>query len=178
MRWSFFEVVKTRQAIRAFQNKPIEPAVIQQIFDTINRAPSAGNLQAYEIYAVTRRESLNALVPAARLKTRGQEYIAQAPIALVFCAHPARSTPRFGSRGETLYCVQDATIACAYAQLAATALGLATVWIGSFDEAAVRQAIGANEDVRPLIILPMGYAAEKPDLSTRRSLDDLVHHVD
>lgn len=174
----FFEVVKTRQAIRAFQNKPLEPELIQQIFNVLNRAPSAGNLQAYEIFAVTRRESLDAMVAAARLKTRGQDYIAQAPIVLVFCAHPARSTPRFGSRGETLYCVQDATIACAYAQLAATALGLATVWIGSFDEAAVRQAIGVGDDLRPIVILPVGYAAEKPDESARRPVTDLVHHVD
>lgn len=174
----FFEVITTRQSTRAFTSQPIEPEKFQQLLDAINRAPSAGNLQAYEIYAVTRRESLEALVPAARLKTRGQEYIAQAPIALVFCAHPARSTPRFGSRGETLYCVQDATIACAYAQLAVTALGLATVWIGSFDEAAVRQAIGVGDELRPIVILPVGYAAEKPDRSTRRSLDELIHLVD
>jgi len=38
-----------------------------------------------------------------------------------------------------LYCVQDATLAAAYAQLAATALGLATCWVGAFDEAAVRR---------------------------------------
>ena len=37
----------------------------------------------------------------------------QAPLALVFCAHPARSAQKYGQRGTTLYCVQDATIACA-----------------------------------------------------------------
>jgi nitroreductase len=174
----FFEVVRTRQSTRAFTSQPLEPEKLQQLLDAINRAPSAGNLQAYEIFAVTRRESLDAMVAAARLKTRGQDYIAQAPIALVFCANPARSTPRFGSRGETLYCVQDATIACAYAQLAATALSLATVWIGSFDEAAVRQAIGVGDDLRPIVILPIGYAAETPDKSVRRPVTDLVHRVE
>jgi nitroreductase len=174
----FFEVVNARRATRAFTPQPIEPEKLDRLLEAVNRAPSAGNLQAYEIFAVTRREALEAMVAAARLKTRGQDYIAQAPIALVFCARPARSTPRFGERGESLYCLQDATIACAYAQLAATALGLATVWIGSFDEAAVRQAIGVGEEVRPLIILPVGYAAENPDRSTRRSVDDLVHRVD
>ncbi len=174
----FFEVVRTRQSTRAFTSQPLEPEKLQLLLDAINRAPSAGNLQAYEIFAVTRRESLDAMVAAARLKTRGQDYIAQAPIVLVFCANPARSTPRFGSRGETLYCVQDATIACAYAQLAATALGLATVWIGSFDEAAVRQAIGVGDDLRPIVILPIGYAAETPDKSVRRPVADLVHRVE
>jgi nitroreductase len=74
--------------------------------------------------------------------------------------------------------VQDATIACAYAQLAATALGLATVWIGAFDEAAVRRAIDVGDDLRPVAILPIGYAAENPDRSTRRSVADLVHRIE
>ena len=174
----FFEVVETRQSIRAFTAQPIEPEKLQQLLDAINRAPSAGNLQAYEIYAVTRREPLEAMVAAARLRTRGQDYITQAPITLVFCANAARSTQRYMERGKTLYCVQDATIACAYAQLAATALGLATVWIGAFDEETVRQAIDVGDDLRPVAILPIGYAAETPDRSTRRSLDDLIHHVD
>jgi nitroreductase len=174
----FFDVVRTRQSIRAFTAQPIEPEKLQQLLDAINRAPSAGNLQAYEIYAVTRREPLEAMVAAARLRTRGQNYITQAPITLVFCANAARSAQRYVERGKTLYCVQDATIACAYAQLAATALGLATVWIGAFDEAVVRQAIDVSDDLRPVAILPIGYAAETPDRSARRSLDDLIHHVD
>jgi nitroreductase len=174
----FFEVVETRQSIRAFTAQPIEPEKLQQLLDAINRAPSAGNLQAYEIYAVTRRAPLETMVAAARLKTRGQNYITQAPITLVFCANAARSTPRYAERGQTLYCVQDATIACAYAQLAATALGLATVWIGAFDEEVVRRAIDVGGDLRPVALLPIGYAAETPDRSARRSLDDLIHHVD
>ena len=173
----FFEAAYARQSIRAFTSQPIEPRKLQRILEAANAAPSAGNLQAYEIFAVTRHATLEALVAAARLKTRGQDYIAQAPIALVFCAHPARSVPRFGSRGETLYCLQDATIACAYAQLAVAALELGSVWIGSFDEVAVRQAIGASDELRPIVILPIGYAAETPDRSARRTLDDLVYYV-
>ncbi len=101
----------------------------------------------------------------------------QAPLVLVFCAHPARSAKKYGQRGATLYGVQDATIACAYAQLAATALGLASVWVGAFDDEAVRAAIGAGQDLLPVAILPIGYAGEEPEMSTRRSLDDLVHDV-
>ena len=174
----FFEVVNTRQSIRAFTAQPLEPEKLHQLWDAINRAPSAGNLQAYEVYAVTNPVVLKELVAASRLRTRGQDYIAQAPITLVFCAHAARSAQRYAERGQTLYCVQDATIACAYAQLAATALGLATVWIGAFDEAAARRAIDVGGELRPVAILPIGYAAETPGRSTRRSLDDLIHHVD
>jgi len=86
-----------------------------------NCAPSAGNLQAYEIYSVSRRATLEALAQASL----GQGFVAQAPVTLVFCANPARTVRRYGKRGTSLYRIHDATIACAYAQLAATALGLA-----------------------------------------------------
>jgi nitroreductase len=132
----FFDVVDARQSIRAFMPQPIEPEKLQQILTAIDRAPSAGNLQGYEVYLVTNRHVLQGLARS----TSGQDFIAQAPLALVFCAHPARSAQKYGQRGTTLYCVQDATIACAFAQLAVTAVGLASVWVGAFDEDSVRAA--------------------------------------
>jgi nitroreductase len=170
----FFDVVKTRQSIRAYQDKPIEPEKLQQILDTINRAPSAGNLQGYEVYLVTKPDVILALARS----TNGQDFIAQVPLALVFCAHPARSAQRYAERGTMLYCVQDATIACAYAQLAVTALGLASVWVGAFNEDAVRAAIGVGHDLRPVAFLPIGYAAETPERRSRRALVELVHRVE
>jgi nitroreductase len=59
--------------------------------------------------------------------------------------------------------------------LAATAQGLATVWVGAFDDDEVRRILGAPRGIRPVAILPVGYAAEKPEAPERRSLDDLVH---
>ena len=170
----FFKVVKTRQSIRAFQCKPIDPEAIQQILETIDRAPSAGNLQGYEVYLVTNCAVRQALARS----TGGQDFITEAPLVLVFCAHPARSAQKYGERGATLYSVQDATIACAYAQLAITALGLASVWVGAFDEDAVRAAIGVGHHLRPVAFLPIGYAAEIPELRSRRALVDLVHRIE
>jgi len=122
----FFEVIRTRQSIRAFEERPVEPEKLQQILETINRAPSAGNLQGYEVYLVTNRAVMQTLAQS----TNGQDYITQAALALVFCAHPARSAKKYSQRGSTLYCVQDATVAWTFAQLAVTALGLASVWVG------------------------------------------------
>ncbi len=169
----FFDVLHTRHSIRAFTAQPIEAEQQRAILDAANRAPSAGNLQAYEIYAVTNRAVLRDLASAAL----AQDFIAQAPLALVFCAHPARSAPRYGERGEWLYCLQDATIACTYAQLAATALGLASVWVGAFNEEAVSEAIRADVAVRPVAILPIGYAGEEPRIRSRRKVEELVRQV-
>jgi nitroreductase len=60
--------------------------------------------------------------------------------------------------------------------LAATALGLSTVWVGAFDDAAVRRVLGCP-DLLPVAILPIGYPAEEPKPTPRRSLADLVHEV-
>ncbi len=169
----FFDVVRERQSIRVFAVRPVEPDKLQSILEAANRAPSAGNLQAYEIFLITRRSVLRSLAAASL----GQEFVAQVPVALAFCAHPARTSFKYGRRGTLLYCVQDATIACTYAQLAASALGLATVWVGAFDDDAVRKSIGIGEDLLPVAILPIGYAGEKPDRTSRRSLAGLVQYI-
>lgn len=169
----FFEVLRERHSVRAFAERPVEPEKLQAILEVANRAPSAGNLQAYEIYVVTHPATLKALMRAAF----EQKFVAQAPVVLVFCAHPARSASSYGERGATLYSVQDATIACAYAQLAATALDLGSVWVGAFDEEAVRRALSIRRELVPIALLPIGYAAESPEITPRRALDDLVRYI-
>jgi len=169
----FDDLTRARRSVRKYSSQAVDDAALQRILQTMNRAPSAGNLQAYEVYLARSREARAALAHAAN----GQEYIEQAPLALVFCSNPARSAGRYGRRGATLYAVQDATIACTYAMLAATDAGLASVWVGAFDEAAVRQAIGAPEDWTPVAILPIGVPAETPRPPTRRTLEDLVQEI-
>jgi len=168
-----FEVINGRHSIRAYEDKSIDADSLQKILEAVNRAPSAGNLQAYEVYAVADESCKRALVRASG----DQEFLAQASVVLVFCANAARSKVRYAERGTSLYCVQDATIACTFAMLAAAALGLSSVWVGAFDEGAVRQVIQAPQDHRPVAMLPIGYAAEEPRLRLRRKLEDLVHQV-
>jgi nitroreductase len=169
----FFEVVDERHSMRAYQDKPIEAEKLTQILETINRAPSAGNLQGFELFVVHQKEHRQALVGAAL----GQGFLAEAPVVLIFCANPARSAIWYKQRGKKLYCVQDATIACTYAMLAATALGLSSVWVGAFDEAGVRAAAGIPEDLVPVAMLPIGYAGKQPRLTPRRELKDIVHEI-
>jgi nitroreductase len=169
----FFKIVEDRRSMRKYADQPVEEAKLRKILASANRAPSAGNLQAYEIYIVRRLEQRQALVAAAL----DQGFLAEAPIVLIFCANPARSAVKYAERGETLYSLQDATIACAYSQLAARALGLDTVWVGAFDEKAVSEIVHLPKDLRPIILLPIGYAGRVPSVRPRRELEDLVHEV-
>ncbi len=169
----FFDVIRARQSVRAFEHRAPGEELVQMVLETANLAPSAGNLQAYEIFVVRRSEDRKALARASL----GQEFVAGAPVSLVFCSRPSRAAPKYGPRGAQLYAIQDATIACAYAMLAATALGLATVWVGAFRDDQVRRAIRASEDVIPVAILPIGYPAEKPEPTPRRAIADLAHEI-
>jgi nitroreductase len=169
----FTELLKKRRSTRAFKVDQIEEKDLACILEAARLAPSAGNLQAYEVYAVRGEVERQALARAAY----GQDFIASAPVVLVFCANPVRSEPRFGLRGRELYAVQDATIAGTCAMLAVVDQGLATGWVGSFDPEEAREAIGAPEEQLPVAILPVGYSNETPEERPRRPMEDLVHMV-
>lgn len=170
---ALFDVLERRRSVRVFADHPIDDSRLRRILEAANAAPSAGNLQAYEIYIVTERSRRRQLAAAAF----SQDFLADAPVVLVFCANPRRNREQYGERGRDLYAIQDATIACTFAMLAATALGLATVWVGAFREDDVRRLVRASPQERPVALLPVGAAGEAPERPPRRRLDQLVHQV-
>ena len=170
----FFDVVRRRRSIRKFRPDPIPDELLTQVLEAANQAPSAGNAQAYRIFVVKQYAVRQRLSRAAG----NQPCVAAAPVVLVFCADPARSAAMWGAKGGQLLCVQDTTVACAYAQLAATSLGLATLWLGAVIEPeAIREALGLTEDFWPRAVLPMGYPAEEPAPRSRRGLREMVRTV-
>ncbi len=146
----FFEVIENRISIRAFQKKEVKEEKLSKILATINSSPSAGNLQAYEVFVVKDEKKRKALAQAAM----EQEFVAEAPIILVFCGDTEKSARKYGRSGRELYGFQDATIAASYAQLAATALGLSTCWIGAIYPEKVREIINCATHLRPICLLP------------------------
>jgi nitroreductase len=170
----FFDLIKRRRSIRKFKPDKVPSEILEKIYEAIRLAPSAGNLQVYEVFLVEDRRRLGQLAEAAL----GQDFIQEAAAALVFCANPEQAASRYGSRGRNLYALQDATIACTFAHLAAADLGLGSVWIGAFDDAAVWQAIGSPKGLRPVAILPLGYPAESPQPTSRRHWKEFLHPVD
>jgi len=170
----YFEVIRSRHSIRSYSSLPVEEEKLRKILNAANQSPSAGNLQGYEIFVVRKQGQRQALVEAAL----GQEFLAEAPVVLIFCANPERSATRYGERGVILYSVQDATIACTFAMLAATAQGLSTVWVGAFQEEPVRAAAGIPPDLLPVAVLPVGYAAGESRIRPRRELTDIAHEVE
>jgi nitroreductase len=166
-----FEAIGKRHSIRGFLPKAVEGEKLEKILESANQAPSSGNNQGYEI--VVLEEPLQ--IEDLNKSLLEQTFEKPAQLVLVFCANEQRSGSAFGDRGKKLYCIQDATIAGAYAQLAAQGLGLASVWVGAFKEEVVRKVIEAPDYIRPVGLLSIGYPDAKPAPTTRRHLSEIVH---
>jgi nitroreductase len=77
--------------------------------------------------------------------------------------------------GQAAYPI-DVAIAMDHLALAAVALGLGTCWIGSFDEALVKEFLGIPPEVRVVQLMPLGYPADPaPVAKTRLRLEEIVH---
>jgi len=167
----FNTVIDLRRSTRSFKNLSVEDEMIQQIVSAVNKAPSAGNLQAFELYLVRDLETRKELAKASY----DQDFISQAPIVFVFCTNPDRNQSRYGQRGVELYSIQDATIACTYAMLAARNLGLGSVWVGAFQPDTVQKVMKLPQNQLPVALIPIGHPTNWPEPRSRRVLSELVH---
>ncbi len=84
-----------------------------------------------------------------------KEFIYEAPVDIIICAMLERTGLRYGSRGER-YVHIEVGHAGQNIYLQATALGLATVAIGAFDDEQVREVLRLDERTKPLYIMPVG----------------------
>ena len=171
--WDFFGTVRHRHSVRKYQaDIAVEREKLHAILEMACAAPSAGDLQAYQIIVVSTPTERDGL----RRASGGQTFLSEAPICLVFCADPEASAKQYGERGHSLYAIQDATIAAAYAQLAVVAAGMGSTWVGAFDETAVKELLGIPTNQRPVALLSIGYPAEMPEPTSRRHLNEIVSY--
>lgn len=166
-----FKVMASRRSTRKFDNKRmVEEWKIDKILAAADTAPTAGNFQGFEIFYVKDKKIKEKLVDAAN----NQPHV-NTPVVMVFCKNPSRVKLNFPPEILAKFAIQDATLAAAYSQLAAHALGLSSIWIGMFDEQKVMDAIGT--DLKPSSLLCIGYPAQKRGPRSRRKLKDLIHIV-
>jgi len=165
-----FFVMSTRRSTRKFSPRPVEQWKIDKMLAAADTAPTAGNFQGFEVYYVKDPKVKERLVVAAN----NQPYV-NTPVVLVFCMNPERVKLNFPQEILAKFSIQDATLAAAYSQLAASALGLSSIWIGMIDEEKVKEAIGTK--LRPSSLLCIGYPEQRRGPKSRRKLRDLIHVV-
>lgn len=164
---SFYDVVKKRRSVRTFTDKKIPHSKINKILKSATMSPSAKGLQAYKIFVIKNKTMKQKLVKASH----DQPYV-DTDTVLVFCTDPKRTRDMMGPRGEHLFAVQDATIAATFAQLAVTAEGLHSIWIGHFNEKKVKEIIRTS--LKPVCIMPIGFSTEKPEPKDEKPFSRLV----
>ena len=166
-----FHVMARRRSTRRFADAKVDEWMVDKILAAADTAPTAGNFQGFRVYYIRSGRAKAALAEAAN----NQPYV-NAPVVLVFCMEPSRVKMRFEPRVLEKFSLQDATLAAAYSQLAASALGLSSIWIGMLDEQKVMDILGT--DLRPSSILCIGHPAKYRPPKARRNLRDLVRVVE
>ena len=169
------DLIKKRRSVRRFKDDPFPPALLTRLLEAGQAAPTAGNVQPWRFYIVRNREMKEQLCDAAL----GQMWIRDAPVVIVVCADLERSRISYGRRGSELYALQDTAAAIQNILLTAAAAGLAACWVGAFREEPAAQIIGVDQQkMRPVALIPIGYAAETPDTPVKRPLFETVEYLD
>jgi nitroreductase len=166
----YFGFLSKRSSVRSYTGQELTPEEVEYIMDCASTAPSAGNMQAWDVVLVT-DEQQKELLSAAALD---QPHVRAAAALLVVTANYVRSMSRYGERG-ILYAIQDATIACTYMMLAAHAEGLVTCWVGAFDEEEVRKLLRLPVHARPVAILCVGKGIIPSVRTGRMPLAEHIH---
>lgn len=168
-----FKCIHSRRSVRKFLDIPVEWEKVGVILDAGTAAPSSGNLQNWKFIVVQNEKKRQEIAEAALQ----QYWIASAPAIIVICAELRRARQFYGVRGERLYSIQNCAAVAENMLLAAHALGLSSCWVGAFDEGMVSRALSIPDDVdiRPQIILPIGYPDESPAKPQSVPLDNITY---
>jgi FMN reductase [NAD(P)H] len=167
---NIFSVMLARRSQRKFEKREVEDSKVEMILAAADTAPTAGGFQGFEIYHVKRPDIKKELVDASNK----QPYV-NAPVVLIFSMNPERIKMNFPLHILKKFSLQDATLAAAYAQLAAHALGLSSIWIGMIDEEKIMAAL--NSKYVPSSILCLGYPQKILQPKPKRNLASLIHEI-
>ena len=152
-----FDALYARRSIRAYvEDEEVEHEKILKLLKAAMAAPSACNIQPWEFIVVTEKDRTDAIKASI---ARWGNY--NAPLVIVVCGLP-ELIPWQGGKG-----VIDCSAAIENMLIAATAMGLGSVWIGGFDPSALRGLLDIPESVVPLGVAYFGYPAEEKEPRTQ-----------
>ncbi len=155
------DVLCKRRSTRSFTCDPVSDELIQKLLIAAMAAPTAANSQPWEFIVVNDPEALSIIreeMVFARYK---------APLAIVVCGNMKLA---FKGPGKEMW-VQDCSAATENMLIAATGLGLGSVWIGVYpldsNVNVVRKILDMPNEVVPLNIIYFGYSEEVKEARSR-----------
>jgi len=158
----FFEVVKNRCSVRAYQKKSIPPEHLEEIIDAGRQAPTARGEEPWEFIVVTQAKMLTEL---ADITDHGR-FLREAAAGVVVVAR------------DTKYYLEDGCAATQNILLAARALGLGSCWIAGDKKAyaeKILSVLGVPASYKLVSIVALGYPQAGFVPHRKRALKDLLH---
>ncbi|MFV0401483.1 MAG: nitroreductase family protein [Oscillospiraceae bacterium] len=147
------QAILARRSIRSYLDKPVEEEKVQLLLEAAMAAPSACNLQPWTFVVAKEETQLEAL----RGCFFGGEFTQpiKAPLMVTVCGS-GKHIPWEGNGW-----LVDCAAAAQNMLLAATALGLGSLWVGGFHPDKVSQVLGLPDELEPMALLCFGYAAQE-----------------
>lgn len=190
--------IRNRRSIRMFTDEPISDYDLQIILHAANQAPSAHNRQSWRFIVLRgkKKDDLVNLVsaratafprPSSVLLRMASRSIASAPVVIAVA-----NTGELIAKGPELFKmdkntgrdflrlmeIQSSAAAVQNMLIAATSLGIATVWLGVLVliKNDVLRFLGEPEG-EFMAVVPMGYAAKESAGPKKRPLAVVVKHL-
>lgn len=172
------ECIKTRRSIRRFTDQPIPDDILNQVLEAVRWAPSWANTQSWEIIVVKDKDNIKKIAEQVPDSNPAYKGLFQAPVIIVICAKLGLAGYKKSEQVTEIgdWYMFDAGIASQNLCLAAHALGLGTVHVGTIiSHQALDELLGLPENIKSIEIIPMGYPAKVGNAPPRREISEFVH---
>lgn len=155
----FLTLATERYSVRHFSGTQVDRETIDYIIQAGRVAPTAVNSQPQMVYVATSPEVMEKLGTVSPC-------IYGAPHCFIFCCNTNNVCKR-GENGD--YGDIDVTIVLTHMMLAAAEKGVGTCCVGYFNPEKLMSELDLPANVRPILLMPFGYAAEDAAPSPRHS---------
>ncbi len=162
------EAIRTKRAVRQFQDKALSDKAIRTILNSGRRAQSSKNTQPWQFIAIQDRKTLRALSECGTFA--GHLSGAAFGVAIL--------TPDPAERFSILF---DAGQAAAYMQLAAWDMDIGSCLATIYEQERARNLLGFPQEMHLHIAISFGYPVDQAYLTTppqkggRHSIERIVH---
>lgn len=173
---NFLELVNRRQSTRRYEpGRRIPREVLDRCLEAARLAPSACNSQPWSFVVVDDPGQVRALAAeaCARPPYGMNQFALDASALVAVVTEKMKWAARLGARFRGVqYSLVDVGIACEHLVLQAAEEGVASCWLGWFNEGAVKKSLGIPRGKKVDLLLCLGYAADATVRSkVRRPLD-------
>jgi len=159
----FLDLVKTRQSVRKYLDKPVEREKIERCLEAVRLAPSASNSQPWSFVVIDDPKLKEAVAKKTFDKLISfNRFSLQAPVLIIIISErPGFLNKVAEAIKDKQFSLIDIGIAAEHFCLQATEEGLGTCMLGWFDEKGVKKLLNIPSNRRVELIITMGYPASK-----------------